>query len=94
MPTLVRNAKIALIDSAIEVRSTETDAKIQINDPSQIQAFLDQEEKMLRNMVEKVANSGANVVICQKGIDDIAQHYLAKKGIYAVRRAKKSDIEE
>ena len=94
MPTLVRNAKIALIDSAIEVRSTETDAKIQINDPSQIQAFLDQEEKMLRNMVEKVANSGANVVICQKGIDDIAQHYLAKKGIYAVRRAKKSDIEK
>lgn len=94
MPSIIRNAKIALIDSAIEIKSTETDAKIQINDPSQIQAFLDQEEKMLKTMVEKIVNSGANVVICQKGIDDIAQHYLAKKGIYAVRRAKKTDIEK
>ncbi|MFA5141664.1 MAG: thermosome subunit beta [Candidatus Woesearchaeota archaeon] len=94
MPTVVKNAKIALIDSAIEVKSTETDAKIQITDPNQMQAFLDQEEKIIRNMVEKIAKSGANVVICQKGIDDIAQHFLAKKGIYAARRVKKSDIEK
>ncbi len=94
MPGVVKDAKIALVDSPLEVKSTETDAKIQINDPSQIQAFLDQEEKMLREMVDKIANSGANVVVCQKGIDDIAQHYLSKKGIFAVRRAKKSDIEK
>ena len=93
MPKSVKNAKIALIDSAVEIRSTETDAKIQINDPSQMQAFLDQEEKMLRDMVEKIAKSGANVIFCQKGIDDLAQHFLAKKGIYAVRRVKKSDME-
>ncbi len=94
MPAVVKDARIALIDSAIEVKSTETEAKIQITDPSQIQSFLDQEEKLLRNMVDKIADSGANVVICQKGIDDIAQHFLAKKGIYAARRVKKSDIEK
>jgi thermosome len=93
MPRLVKNAKIALIDSAVEVKSTETDAKIQINDPNQMQAFLDQEEKMLRDMIEKIVKSNANVVFCQKGIDDIAQHFLAKKGIYASRRVKKSDME-
>ena len=93
MPRLVKNAKIALIDSAVEVKSTETDAKIQINDPGQMQAFLDQEEKMLKDMVEKIIKSNANVVFCQKGIDDIAQHFLAKKGIYASRRVKKSDME-
>jgi len=93
MPHKVQNAKIALIDSALEIKSTEIDAKIQITDPSQMQAFIDQEEKMLKDMVEKVAASGANVIICQKGIDDIAQHFLAKKGIYAVRRAKKSDMD-
>ena len=93
MPRLVKNAKIALIDSAVEVKSTETDAKIQINDPNQMQAFLDQEEKMLKDMVEKIVKSNANVVFCQKGIDDIAQHFLAKKGIYASRRVKKSDME-
>ncbi|MBI5392233.1 TCP-1/cpn60 chaperonin family protein [Candidatus Woesearchaeota archaeon] len=93
MPKQVRNAKIALIDAAVEIRSTETDAKIQINDPMQMQAFLDQEEKMLRDMVEKIAKTGANVVFCQKGIDDVAQHFLAKKGIYCVRRVKKSDME-
>ncbi len=93
MPNIISGAKIALIDSAIEVKSTETDAKIQINDPSQLQGFLDQEEKILREMVEKIANSGANVVFCQKGIDDTAQHFLAKKGIYATRRVKKSDME-
>jgi len=93
MPRHVKNARIALIDSAVEIKNTEIDAKIQITDPSQMQAFIDQEEKMLRDKVEKIAASGANVVICQKGIDDIAQHFLAKKGIYAVRRAKQSDME-
>ncbi len=93
MPKQVRNAKIALVDVAVEIRSTETDAKIQINDPMQMQAFLDQEEKMLRDMVEKIAKTGANVIFCQKGIDDLAQHFLSKKGIYAVRRVKKSDME-
>lgn len=93
MPRSVKNAKIALIDSAIEIKSTEVDAKIQITDPAQMQAFLDQEEKMLREMVEKIAKTQANVVFCQKGIDDLAQHFLAKHGIYAVRRVKKSDME-
>ena len=80
-------------DRVIEIKNPETDAKIQITDPSQMQAFIDQEEKMLREMVEKIASSGASVVFCQKGIDDIAQHFLSKKGIYAVRRVKKSDME-
>ncbi|MEM0493339.1 MAG: thermosome subunit beta [Candidatus Thermoplasmatota archaeon] len=94
MPKQVKKAKIALVDAALEVKKTEVDAKIEINDPSQLQAFLDEEEAMLRKMVEKVKNSGANVLICQKGIDDLAQHFLAKEGIYAVRRAKKSDMEK
>jgi len=93
MPRFVKNAKIALVDSAIEIKNTEIDAKIQITDPSQMQAFIEQEEKMLRDKVDKIAKAGANVVICQKGIDDIAQHFLSKKGIYAVRRAKQSDME-
>ncbi|NQU98505.1 thermosome subunit [Candidatus Woesearchaeota archaeon] len=93
MPSVVKNAKIALVDTAIEIKSTETDAKISITDPEKMQAFLDMEENMLRKMVDKVANSGANVVFCQKGIDDLAQHFLAKKGIFAARRAKKSDME-
>jgi len=93
MPRVVEKAKIALIDSALEIKNTEIDAKIQINDPSQIQAFLDQEEAMLKKMVDTVVASGANVVFCQKGIDDIAQHFLAKKGILAVRRVKKSDMD-
>lgn len=93
MPRRVNNAKIALLDSAIEIKDTEMDAKIQITDPAQMQAFLDSEERMLRDMVEKVAASGANVVFCQKGIDDMAQHFLAQKGIFAARRLKKSDIE-
>jgi len=93
MPRFLKNAKIALIDSAIEIKDTEIDAKISITDPSQMQAFLDMEEKMLRNMVDKIVKSGANAVFCQKGIDDLAQHYLAKNGIYAARRVKKSDIE-
>ena len=93
MPKTVRGAKIALIDSAIEIKDTETDAKISITDPSQMQAFLDQEEKMIQEKVNKILSSGANVVICQKGIDDIAQYMLAKKGVYAVRRVKRSDME-
>ncbi|MBL7054403.1 TCP-1/cpn60 chaperonin family protein [Candidatus Woesearchaeota archaeon] len=93
MPRRVKNAKIVLVDSAIEIKSTETDAKIQINEPMQMQAFLDQEEKILKGMADKIAKSGANVVFCQKGIDDTVQHFLAKKGIYAARRVKKSDME-
>ena len=93
MPRQVKNAAIALIDSAIEIKSTETDAKIQISDPNSMEAFLQQEENMLKKMVGQIADSGATVVFCQKGIDDIAQHFLAKKGIYACRRIKKSDME-
>ena len=93
MPASVKNAKIALVDSAIEIKNTEIDAKIQITDPSQLQMFLDQEEKMIRDKVNYIVKSGANVLICQKGIDDIAQHFLAKAGVYAVRRAKKSDMD-
>jgi len=94
MPKHVKNAKIALVNAAIEVKKTEVDARIQIQDPTQLQAFLDEEEGMLKKMVDKVKKSGANVLICQKGIDDIAQHYLAKEGIFSVRRAKKSDMEK
>ncbi|MEM5799416.1 MAG: thermosome subunit beta [Candidatus Aenigmatarchaeota archaeon] len=93
MPKQVKEAKIALVDAALEVKETETDAQIQITDPLKLQAFLEQEEKLLKDMVEKVARSGANVLFCQKGIDDAAQHYLAKKGILAARRVKKSDME-
>jgi len=92
MPRKVDNAKIALIDSALEIKNTEIDAKIQITDPSQIDAFLEQEEKTLRSMVDKVIASGANVIFCQKGIDDTAQHFLAKAGIFAARRVKQSDM--
>ena len=94
MPKHVKNAKIALVNAAIEVKKTEVDARIQIQDPTQLQAFLDEEEGMLKKMVDKIKKSGANVLICQKGIDDIAQHYLAKEGIFSVRRAKKSDMEK
>ncbi|GAH10879.1 unnamed protein product, partial [marine sediment metagenome] len=94
MPKHIKNAKIALINAALEVKKTEVDARIQIQDPAQLQAFLDEEEGMIRKMVEKVKKSEANVLICQKGVDDIAQHFLAKEGIYTVRRAKKSDMEK
>ena len=94
MPKRVEKAKIALVDSAMEVKKTEIDAKIEITDPSQLHAFLDEEENMLKKMVEIVKKSGANVLFCQKGIDDLAQHYLAKNGVYAVRRVKKSDMEK
>lgn len=93
MPRSVSNARIAVINSAIEVKKTEVDAKIQITDPNQLASFLEEEENFIRGLVDKISNSGANVVICQKGIDDLAQHYLAKKGIFAIRRAKKSDME-
>ncbi|NJE12806.1 thermosome subunit beta [Thermococcus sp. LS2] len=94
MPKRVENAKIALINDAIEVKETETDAEIRITSPEQLQAFLEQEERMLKEMVDKIVATGANVVFCQKGIDDLAQHYLAKAGILAVRRVKKSDMEK
>jgi thermosome len=94
MPNRVEHPKIALLDAALEIKKTEIDAKIEINDPAQLNAFLGEEENMLRRMVDQVKKSGANVVVCQKGIDDLAQHFLAKEGIYAVRRAKKSDMEK
>jgi thermosome len=94
MPKLMKNAAIALLDVALEIEKTETDARIEITSPEQMQAFLMQEEKMLKEMVDKIAKSKANVVFVQKGIDDIAQHYLAKVGIIAVRRVKKSDMEK
>jgi len=94
MPSRLKDAKIALLDVALEVKNTEIDAKIQITDPNQLQAFLDMEHKMLKDMCDKIIKSGANVVVCQKGIDDLAQHFLAKAGIYAARRVKKSDMEK
>ncbi len=94
MPKKVENAKITLINAAVEVEKTETDAKINISSPEQLQLFLDQEEKILKEMADKIAASGANVLFCQKGIDDLAQHFLAKKGIMAARRVKKSDMEK
>lgn len=93
MPKVVHNAKIALLDCPLEIEKTETDAQIRITSPEQLQAFLQQEQRMLKEMVEKIAKTGANVVITEKGIDDLAQHYLAKKGIVACRRVKRSDLE-
>ena len=92
MPSKIKNAKIALIDSAIEIKSPENDTKISITDPEKIQSFLDMEETMIKNMVEKIKKSGATAVFCQKGIDDLAQHFFYKAGIYACRRIKKSDM--
>jgi len=93
MPRSVSGAKVALINSAIEVKKTEVDAKIQITDPSMLASFLEEEENYIKGLVEKIQESGANVIICQKGIDDLAQHYMSKAGIFAIRRAKKSDME-
>jgi thermosome len=93
MPASVANAKIALVNAALEIKKTEVDAKIEITAPDQLGAFLAQEEATLKSMVDKVKKSGATVLVCQKGIDDLAQHFLAKHGIYAIRRAKKSDME-
>lgn len=94
MPTVIKDAKILLLNAPIEVRKTEVDAQIRISDPDQLQKFLEGEEAMIKDMVDKVKESGANVLICQKGIDDLAQYYLAKAGIFAVRRVKKSDMEK
>jgi thermosome len=94
MPKRVEKAKIALLDASLEIEKPEFDAKINIESPDQIEAFLKQEEDMLRDMADKIIQSGASVVVCQKGIDDMAQHFLSKKGILAVRRAKKSDMEK
>jgi thermosome len=92
MPKRIEKAKIALINSALEIEKTEFDAKINISSPDQMKMFLEEENKMLKNMVDKIISSGANVAICQKGIDDVAQHYLAKSNILAVRRVKESDM--
>lgn len=92
MPKQIKKAKIAVVNQAFEVKKTEVDARIQIQDPSQLQSFLDEEEQMIRKMVQKVIDSGANVLFCQKGIDDLAQYFLTKNGIYAVRQVKESDM--
>jgi len=94
MPKSVKGAKILLLDAALEIEKTEVDAKIEITSPDKMEAFLQQEEKMMRDMVDKIAATNANVVFCQKGIDDLVQHFLSKKGIVAVRRVKKSDMEK
>jgi archaeal chaperonin len=92
MPKRVDGAKIALLNCPVEIEKTEMSAEIRINQPQQMQSFLDEENRMLKSMVDKIKSSGANVVLCQKGIDDMAQHYLAKEGIVAVRRIKESDM--
>ncbi len=94
MPTRIENAKIALVNQALEIEKTETDAKINISSPEQLRTFLDEEEAMLKKMVNKIKDVGATVLLCQKGIDDMAQHYLAKAGIMAARRVKESDMEK
>tara|TARA_Y100000310_G_C20696153_1_gene825912 strand:+ start:4090 stop:5721 length:1632 start_codon:yes stop_codon:yes gene_type:complete len=94
MPKVLEKAKILILDTALEIKNTEIDAKIQITSPDQMDSFLKQEESMIHDIVDKIKNSGANAVFCQKGIDDLAQFYLAKEGIYAARRVKKSDIEK
>ncbi len=93
MPRILKQANILLLDAGLEIKNTETKAKLKIRQPQQIQQFLEQEEKTLRNMVDKIAAAKATVVFCQKGIEDVAQHFLAKKGIFAVRRVKHSDME-
>jgi thermosome len=94
MPRRVEKAKIALLNCPLEVEKTEFDAKLNIENPDQMKAFLDEEEKILRNMVDKIAAAGANIAVCEKGIDDVAQHFMAQKGILAVRRVKQSDMEK
>jgi thermosome len=94
MPKSVKDAKLLLLDTALEIEKTETDAKIEITSPDKMEAFLHQEEKMMRDMVDKIVATKASVVFSQKGIDDLVQHFLAKKGIMAVRRVKKSDMEK
>ena len=94
MPQRIEKAKIALMDTGLELKDTEIDAKISITDPSQMQAFLDQEERMIKDKVQNVIDAGANVLICQKGVDDLAQYFLAQNGIYTIRRVAKSDMEK
>jgi len=94
MPKRIKDAKIAVLKAALEVKETETDAEIRITDPEMLQKFIEQEEKMLRDMVDTLVNAGANVVFCQKGVDDLAQYYLSKAGVLAVRRVRQSDIEK
>ena len=94
MPKRVEKAKIALLECPLEIEKTEISAEIRIRDPTQMKAFLDEEAKMLKEMVDKIRKAGANVVFCQKGIDDMAQHFLAKQGVLAARRIKKSDMEK
>jgi len=94
MPKKIDDAKIALLNCPIEVKETEVDAEIRITDPAQMQAFIEQEEQMIKDMVASIVDTGAQVVFAQKGIDDLAQHYLAKANVMAVRRVKKSDIEK
>jgi len=94
MPDTVEDAKIALINSPVEVKETETDAEINISDPTQMKNFVEQEEEQLKEMADSIADSGAKVVLCQKGIDDMAQHYLAKRGILAIRRVSTSDMDK
>ncbi len=94
MPRRIEKAKIALINAPLEIEKTEFDARINITSPDQIRMFLEEERRMLKEMVDKITSTGANVVICQKGIDDVAQHYLAKAGVLAVRRVKQSDMEK
>lgn len=93
MPKDISSAKILLLGTALEIKETETEAKIQITSPEQLQAFIDQEEEQLKEMVNQIVSTGANVLICQKGIDDLAQHYLAKAGVTAVRRVRLTDVE-
>ena len=94
MPKQVKNAKILLLNAPVEFKKTEVDAEISITSPDQLQMFLDEEENMIKSMVDKIVKSGANVLVCQKGIDDIAQHYLAKAKVLGIRRVKKSDLEK
>jgi archaeal chaperonin len=94
MPSEVTDAKIALLNSALEIKKTEIESKINIKNPSQIQSFLDEEDKTFRRMIDAIKASGANVVVCQKGIDDVVLHYLAKEGIYAVKQVKESDLQK
>ena len=94
MPEKIENAKIALVDFALELKTPEGESRISITSPEQLQGFIDREEKLLKDMTAKIAISGANVIFCQRGIDDVAQYYLAKEGIYACRRIAKSDMEK
>ncbi|MFX0093202.1 MAG: thermosome subunit beta, partial [Candidatus Hodarchaeota archaeon] len=94
MPKKIENGKIALIADALELTKTEFDAELSITDPTQLESFVKREAEMIKELANKISDAGANVLICQKGIDDLAQHYLAKKGILAVRRVKKSDMEK